>query len=242
MPRTDEHPRRPEQPVISTPRDPGGVEETHPAFGTAVVTRGSGSAVALFQSDVLHQQTITLSIRRATRIRDLNRDWVHPEREELIEVEMSLAQWGALVSSQGIGSGVPVTIRRTQNDPFVPELPYQPRLKTSLDEVKATVGKLFSRAKETLAAVEDAVEGKQGVRAVRDALRLHGHVLDGAARNAAFAVQSMTEAGEHVTSQVRADIEAQILSAGRLVDSGAEIAAPEIRFAELEAAQSDDIG
>lgn len=225
--------RREVEPVLSERRSEGRVEETHPAFGVAVVTRGGGTSRSLFQSDVLHGETITLSIQTASRARDLNHDWVHPE-EPLVEVEMSLAQWGALVSSIGIGSGVPVTIRRTQVRAFVPLLPYQPRIKASLDEVTGSVGKLFARAKETLAAVDEAFEGKKGVRAVRDALRLHRSSIVHAEDNAGFAVKSMVSAGERVTSQVRADIESQILAATRLTNDQGAITAPVIRLDPIE--------
>ena len=90
------------QPIDSTETDRGRVDE-HPAFGVAVLSRRhSTPGQVLFQSDVAHQET--LSIRRAERVRDLKRDWVHAE--ELVEIEMSTAQWGALVSSIGMGSGI----------------------------------------------------------------------------------------------------------------------------------------
>lgn len=234
MRRAPEESPRDEEPVSSTPGKFGGVEESHPAFGVAVVTRGSGSARSLFQSDVLHHESITLSIQTARRGRDLNHDWVHSEKV-LVEVEMSLAQWGALVSSVGIGSGVPVTIRRTEAQVFVPTLPYEPRFKASLDEVNGTVGKLLTRARETLSVLKEAIEGKQGVRVVREALRAHEGSITHAENTSDFAVKSMVAAGEKVASQVRADIESQILVASMLTDHSGAISAPEMRLGEIEA-------
>jgi hypothetical protein len=231
---------RQDQPITSKPRSMGGVEESHPAFGVAVVTRGQGSTRSLFQSDVLHHESITLKIETASRGRDLNHDYVHPVKT-LVEVEMSLAQWGALVSSIGIGSGVPVTIRRTESVAFVPTLPYQPRIKASLDEVTGSITKLFARARETLAVVEDAFENKKGVRAIRDALRLHSGSITHASANSEFAVTSLVAAAEKVTSQVRADIESQILAAARLTDVQRAIAVPELRLGEIEAPAENDV-
>lgn len=237
MTRSDEYPKRQEEPVVSKPSSTGGghngVVETHPAFGVAVVTRSSGSPRSLFQSDVLHHQVITLSIQTADRTRDLNHDWVH-SRDTLVEVELSLAQWGALVSSVGLGSGVPVTIRRTESRAFVPTLPYQPRIKASLGEVTGSIDKLFARAKETLETLADAIENKKGVRAVRDALRMHSSTITNASNNSEFAVTSLAEAGEKVTSQVRADIESQILAAARLTGNRGAINAPEIHLDAIE--------
>lgn len=219
------------QPIHSEQTDRG-TKDTHPAFGVAVVSRGSGSASSLFQSDVEHQHTITLSIRRAQRTRDLNRDWVHPT-EELVEVEMSLAQWGSLVSSVGLGSGVPVTIRSTEQMRRVPLLPFAPRIATSLSEVRGSVGKLLAHAKSTLAELTEAIEGKKGVTAVRDKLRTHASVLNNAEGNAAFAVSSMVEAAEEVASQARADIEAHILQAVQMTGLEAPIRVPTLEKGEL---------
>lgn len=212
--------RQTQQPTIDERGD-----EVHPAFGVAVVHRTSGGGSCLFQSDLLHQQTITLSIHEATRKRDLNHDWVHA-RKELVEIEMSLAQWGSLVSSIGLGSGVPVTIRRTESDPFVPDIPYQPRTAESLTEVKTVVDRMYERVRGHLAVLHTAIHEKQGVRAMKDALRGLENAVAGVGNNASFAVDSLVAAGEHVVSQARADIEAHILEAERLTGTRASIAEP----------------
>lgn len=219
---------RNEQPVESTVGDSmHDRTDSHPAFGVATVARSSGSPRTLFQSDLRHNETIRLTVLTAIRGRSLQTDWVHP-RKTLVEVEMSLAQWGALISSVGIGSGVPVTIRSTESDYNIPDLPYEPRIAESLSETRGAVGKLLERAKETLTALQDAIDGKQGAKAVREALRNHSASLSNAEGNAVFAVKSLKEAAETVTSQARADIEAQILNAQMLTGYQASIEAPHI--------------
>lgn len=217
------------QPVQSETIDQGArgsiVRESHPAFGVATVTRAIGSNRALFQSDVEHHHTITLSIHRATRDRELNRDRVHP-REELIEIEMSLAQWGSLVSSIGLGSGVPITIRATETDRMVDGLPYQPRLAENLDEVAATVEKTLAGVREKLDALTEAIEQKQGVKAIRQALDSLNAAVNNAPANSKYAVTSLQEAAERVVSQARADIEAHVLSAAQATGIEASVAVP----------------
>lgn len=193
----------------------GRIRESHPAFAVVSVTRSSGTARALFQSDLRHQETITLTVSEADRIRDLNHDRVHPGRE-LIEIEMSLAQWGAVVSSMGIGSGVPVTLRRREGITHVAGLQHLPRIRKNLDEVNSAVDRLLERAIESFTVLTEAIEEKKGVRTIREALRTHGFSLTHAKNNADFAVTSLAEAAEFVTSQARADIEAHILAAQRL--------------------------
>ncbi|WP_405749085.1 hypothetical protein OG232_03870 [Streptomyces sp. NBC_01411] len=204
-------------------------DEIHPAFGVAVVTRRSGGGRSLFQSDLLHNETISLSVHEATRKRDLSHDWVHPGRE-LVEIEMSLAQWGSLVSSMGLGSGVPVTIRRTEHDPVVPEIPHQPRTAESLREVREVTDRMYARVKAATAELHEAIHEKKGVRATKEALSTLENAVAGAGSNAQFTVDSLVEAGEQVVAQARADIEAHVLEVVRL--TGAE---PSIETSSFDA-------
>ncbi|MFD4574254.1 hypothetical protein ACFWNK_19830 [Streptomyces sp. NPDC058417] len=203
--------------------------EIHPAFGVAVVTRRSGGGRSLFQSDLLHNETISLSVHETTRKRDLSHDWVHPGRK-LVEIEMSLAQWGSLVSSMGLGSGVPVTIRRTENDPFVPEVPHQPRTAENLREVREVTDRMYARVSAATAALHEAIHEKKGVRAAKEALSALENAVAGAGINAQFTVDSLVEAGEQVVAQARADIEAHVLEVVRL--TGAE---PSIETSSFDA-------
>ncbi|MEV0443592.1 hypothetical protein AB0I46_32210 [Streptomyces spectabilis] len=204
-------------------------DEIHPAFGVAVVTRRSGGGRSLFQSDLVHNETISLSVHEATRKRDLSHDWVHPG-QRLVEIEMSLAQWGSLVSSVGLGSGVPVTIRRTERDPFVPEIPYQPRTAESLREVREVTDRMYARVRAATTALHEAIHEKKGVRATKEALSALENAVAGAGSNAQFTVDSLVEAGEQVVAQARADIEAHVLEAVRL--TGAE---PSIETSSFDA-------
>jgi hypothetical protein len=212
------------EPITSAPGARDGRDDNHPAFAVASVTRSSGTPRSLFQSDLRHNETIRLTVSTAERTRDLNRDWVHP-RQALIEVEMSLSQWGALVSSIGLGSGVPVTLRYTHEDGTVADLPYEPRIAESVTETKSAVSKMLERARVTLEALEAAVESKS-LKAMRAALSAHKVSLEHAESNSAFAVNSLKEAAETVTHQARADIEAQILTAQQIIGGRVSIEAP----------------
>ena len=185
-------------------------DETHPAFGLATVTRQTGSARALFQSDIEHRDTIVLSLATASRRRDLSQDRVYPETE-LVEIEMSQAQWAQLISSIGLGSGVPVTIRRRIDiDSTVPEIPFTPRIAENMTEVEQSVTASLTRIAATVDALE-AVLPARSSKAVRDALWNIRRAIDGAPRHARFAVSSLKEAAENVQGQVIADLETHVL-------------------------------
>lgn len=224
------------QPIHSEPvTHPGeGVCETHPAFAVATVSRGHGTSRTLFQSDLQHNETITLRILTANRTRSMHRDRVHP-LAQLVEVEMSLAQWGALVSAMGLGSGVPVTLRSRESERIIPDLPYQPRIAESLIETRQSVEHLLADIDATLAELEHAIEARSGVKEIRERLRNLRSKVDNAPANATFAVKSLKEAAETVTAQARADIEAQILAAQYTVGRDASIEPPMIPMGEVEA-------
>lgn len=84
--------------------------ERHESYGVVQVSRVSGHA-ALFGSPFRHMHYMKLSIGRSSRQRNLGRDWHFGSiRGELIEINMSEAQWARMVSSAGLGGGTPCTL------------------------------------------------------------------------------------------------------------------------------------
>lgn len=103
--------KKTEKPVVTKQDGPmEGEKITHPSFALVSASRISGSAV-LYDSDFLHQNFVRLTIKRSQLNRTLSNNW-HFEREELISVDMSEAQWATFVSSMNVGSGVPCTLGR----------------------------------------------------------------------------------------------------------------------------------
>lgn len=192
--------------------------ETHPAFGVVVLNRTSGTARALFQSDIQHQHTVSLELHTATRRRDLGRDWTHA-RESIVRIEMSEAQWASLISSVGQGSGTPVTIRR-RDGVSLPDLPFRTRVATNIDEVHATTKRLLEDVAAATAAVEAAVESKAGIRELRKAVTNLHFAVANAPANAAFAVTALHEAVEQTVQHARADIEMHVMNAQASLPAG----------------------
>jgi hypothetical protein len=85
--------------------------EQHESFGMVGINRCSSSGTHLFGSIAKHHSFITLSVKRASVSRHLAQDWYHAESRDLIEIEMSHSQFAELITSPGIGDGVPCTIR-----------------------------------------------------------------------------------------------------------------------------------
>lgn len=185
------------------------MEEEHPAWGMASVHRSSTGGSVLFDSEIKHAEIMRLTIRRATRTRGLNRDWIHEKQPDLIEVDMSLAQWGALVSSVNT-TGVPVTIRATETQGNVPGLRYEPRLAESTAEVHGAAERAFEKVKAAMAAV-DALDGKATAKERREAMGALRAAINNSVSNVNFAAKSLTEHVETVVSKAQADMEAMVV-------------------------------
>lgn len=104
-----------------------GEKEEHESYGMLRFSRvHCGSPVPLFGSSIKHNDIIHMELCEATTRRSLNEDWYFSERV-IAEVEMSSTQFSDLITSLNMGSGVPVTIKRTrdgklktmENPPFV---------------------------------------------------------------------------------------------------------------------------
>ena len=183
-------------------------DESHPAWGVVRVSRPHAGGIPMFDSEILHSDFVTLEVGPATRQRDLNRDWIHGGSRKHIEIRMSMAQWGELVSSFGNGSGVPCTVERLQGA-RLPEVPHDPRLGLSMDEAVTAADRHFDRIREAMDAYSEK-RSAANLRALQSAIR-------NTEANVKFASESLAEHAEAVVAKARADVEAMVDSAARAV-------------------------
>ncbi len=178
--------------------------ERHPAFGMVRAGRVQGGASSLFDSEIRHQHYVTFRVHRATRKRDLHRDWIMEDLAPIVEIAFTEAQWAQMVSSLN-SSGTSCTIQYVHGE-ATPGIPFAPRLAVSHQETKDAAHRIYADA---LAALEAHKEAK-GVRAQRETLNRLESTLRNAAVNVEFAAKSLTEHSETVTERARADVEAMI--------------------------------
>jgi len=206
---TEETTMRDTQPATRNERG----DETHPAFGLIGVTRRSSTPGAvLFDSDMRHQHSVVVSLSTATRKRDLNHDWIHPE-ETVVEVQVSEAQWASFVSSMGMGNGVPCTVIH-RDGKNVPDLEYDPRLAHSMAEVKEAAARTFGEIDAAMAAY-DALDSKATAKEKREAVDRIRDATRHAQANIRYASETLTKHAENVVQRSRADIEAMSMQAAQ---------------------------
>ena len=177
--------------------------ETHPAWALIGVHRVSSTpGKALFDSDIRHQHYIVIHLEEAERKRDLHRDWIMgSRRRRIVEVAMSEAQWASFVSSINT-SGVPATILEREGVD-VPEVPYEPRLRESMDEVRDAARRSQEKVLEAFRAYEEH-KTAGNLRSLRAA-------IENLPSNLAYAAESLNEHVENVVQRARADIEAFVV-------------------------------
>jgi hypothetical protein len=126
---------------------------THPAFAQIRASRVSGRTY-LYGSDFDHQHYITLTICRSELHRNLSRDWQF-DKEQLIEVSMSEAQWATFLSSMNMGAGAPCTLERFDGQ-MIPDLPKpKPRADQFRDEMQKSMEKTTGQIDATITRIKE---------------------------------------------------------------------------------------
>jgi hypothetical protein len=98
---------------------------------------------------------VRITIARSEMNRHLSNDWPH-EREELIEIAMSEAQWAAFVASPNRGQGVQCTLQRIGREQ-VPQIP-APEHKEKMFRLEAreTAQETLNRIDKLAAKIADS--------------------------------------------------------------------------------------
>ncbi len=126
----------------------------HPAFGQIRASRVQGTT-ALYGSDFLHHAFVTIAISRSELNRDLSHDW-HFGAEELIEVNLSEAQWASFVSTLNSGSGTPCTIDHIDGV-LMPGIPLRRNIDVVEQELNDTLKAARKAVADTFAAMDSDI-------------------------------------------------------------------------------------
>lgn len=181
--------------------------EKHPAWATIGASRvSSGGGIHLFDSDITHQHTVRITLRMASRKRDLHHDWIHGSGD-LYEVELSEAQWASFVSAMNSGSGVPCTLRYTKGEGYTDDFPHDPKLAKTITETHDAAQRAFDDIAEAFAEVEKMISGGTA-KQKREALNTLRARINNAVPNVDFAGKQLIGQTEEVVQRAKADVEA----------------------------------
>lgn len=98
-------------------------KETHPSYGMIQFSRISGAG-HLFGSPLSqHFGTIHVRIAKGERCHDTGNDYYRP-KGQLVEIELSAAQFAEAITCMNVGNGVPCTLRWIAGVGSVEEVPH----------------------------------------------------------------------------------------------------------------------
>lgn len=187
-----------QEPIIEPVEGPGrknATKTTHPSFAQVSASRRSGH-LALYGSDFVHNNHVVLSISTSELHRDLSRDWRF-DREKLIEIALSEAQWATLVSSLNVGSGVPCTLQ--WHGERIPALPMP---SSRADQFGNEMQKDFAEAIESIDTLLASIDDMKVSKVKKDEIRRNAEVARSKLTSAAPFVAS--QFGEHMEEVVEA--------------------------------------
>lgn len=151
--------------------------ERHESYGMASISRTSSSGTFLFGSIARHNSYITLRISQGYVRRHLANDWYSADSLPIIEINMSHTQFGELITSHGIGGGVPCTIHGL-NGKVVKSCPEPEPVTTKFeDDLKATTVELVKDLRGQIQKIEETLlpgnkgMGKTELREVLDGIK-----------------------------------------------------------------------
>jgi hypothetical protein len=164
----------------------------------------------MYGSSVKHRDTIRLTLHHGECKRMLSGDWYSP-KDTIVEVEMTQNQWAELVSSIGLGAGVPCTIKWL-NGP-VEDPPFQSKVSEFQAEFQACMDGALSNADEGIARAKDLLEKKALTKADRDELlKLLQSIQNSVRSQAPFIYKQFAEQMEKTATEVKGELEAWQLS------------------------------
>lgn len=169
-------------------------EEHNPSWGMIGISRvqHGGGGPRLFNSPVTSPTTIRIRVHTASRKRDLCRNWIHAN-SQIVEVELSHAQFAEFITTPNTGDGVPCTITWREGVGNVEHEPEGDEQETFREEFSA-----HTRSVRNALTELRAVLGDKATRAVKEALDKVDRELKS---NLPFVA---TQFGEHMDARMAA--------------------------------------
>lgn len=208
---------------------------THPAFGLVRVGRVNSSGTNLFDSDIDHRELIELTFHTAAIEQDgySNRVTKGEDRSPLLVARLSAAQWAAMVSSFGVGEGVPCTLSKIRDGKLV-HLPEIEKSETMHERFSNDIAARVRKDITRIEAITDKLgsliaSGKIGKRDLRDIYDSLSSAVNNLPGNMAFGAELTQEAVDKIVASGKAEVEAYIAGAAmrlgleQMVTTGPEL-------------------
>lgn len=187
--------------------------ERHESYGLVSFSRRTGNPGTLFGSPLTdHGAYITLSIKRGVRITSggSGTDRFYSSiRGDIVEVDMSPAQFAELLTTMNIGMGVPCTIRAIENK----RVENPPAKLLEVEKVQLQYKKHAKEAADALVEgqreVDELLQKKTLSKQERSRISwVIGKVRQHLESTAPFMLEMFEEAAQKITSHAKAEVDA----------------------------------
>jgi len=191
------------------------IKTQHPSYGLVGFSRVTGNPGRLFGSPMTnHQNFVRLRIGTAERIHRLGEDVFFGAEGNLIEVNLSAAQFAELVTTMNISMGVPCTICRLSGKsvPCPPDEPTESEhVQLGFEKDARSLAKKMSKTREEIAQLFESKKnlGKQDREEVLGKL---DHMIMQVSGNMPFMLEQFAEATQKVVQHAKTEIDAFVTS------------------------------
>ena len=188
--------------------------QTHESFGMLQISRvHCGGKQPLFGSSILHSNLIRMSLKEGKMERRFNSNSYYPGKT-LFTVDMSEKQFGELITSLNIGSGVPVTIKyktvgevvKCEEPPFVNIKEVHQR------EFKTHIKNTYQNAQNLVREVGELLENKKTLNKQdkQEIISRLQKISNDIGSNMSFQLDMFTEQMENTVQEAKAEIKAML--------------------------------
>jgi hypothetical protein len=208
MPQEEEHP-------VEIEESRGQVKITHPAYAMISASRFNGGESRFFGSDLKHREGVSIRIKTAYAERSLSHDWYY-EKEPLIEIKMSEAQWAKFVSSMNAGATpATLTLRRTGDVEYVPQIlePTATKKEIHEEELKRTAEKYVRNIQSRIEELETLISSKSGAVSKKELQRIVSNMkieTKNLPENMGYAVKCFSEMTEKLAEYAKIELDSYL--------------------------------
>lgn len=186
-----------------------GENTTHPSYGMLGFSRTTGGKTNLFGSSIQHRDTIVMELRHGEITRGLNTNWYYGGKT-IAKVEMSQSQFAEAITSLNMGTGIPVTVRYTENDGVIGECDFVNKQEQFQDELKKKLDSIDNVASTLYQEVKDILTNKKSLNKSdkEEILAKISKIVNGSSSNTSFAYDCFNEQMDKTVREAKGEIEA----------------------------------
>lgn len=184
--------------------------EKHESFGMVGMCHTSSNGTILVGSEFKHHHFVTLTIKRAEKVRDLSHEWWFG-REELIRISLSEAQFVEFIGRPNMGDGIPCTLEHVMGEQM-PDPPEPVSMKEKFRaDLKDDVNKCVNDLREATAELNKAIdEGRINKTVLREIAKKLEYAARAVDSGIPFVEKQFETAMEATVRHAAAEIEATV--------------------------------